>query len=126
VVFFEAPHRIRATLTQIQQAAGDRPVMVARELTKAHEELVRGPISEVVRTLGNPQGEYTVVLDIGHTTDLVARETPSPERLLDELGEMTLKQPTSRRRALNIIAKRHSIPPNEVYAAIERAKKSGK
>ena len=45
VVFFEAPHRIRETLEQLISVVGDCPLVVCRELTKIHEELVRGPIS---------------------------------------------------------------------------------
>ncbi len=51
VVFFEAPHRIRATLEQLLAIVGDCQVAIGRELTKAHEELVRGPISTVMSEL---------------------------------------------------------------------------
>ena len=61
VVFFEAPHRIRETLGELRRVAGDCPVVVCRELTKIHEELVRGPISEVLDRLDAPVGEFTVV-----------------------------------------------------------------
>ena len=70
VVFFEAPHRIRQTLQQLLDALGDAEIAVGRELTKAHEELVRGPISVVIGSLGEPRGEYTVVVDVGHITDI--------------------------------------------------------
>ena len=55
VVFFEAPHRIRATLEQLLSLVGDCQVAIGRELTKAHEELVRGPISEVLKGLVGTQ-----------------------------------------------------------------------
>src|SRR4051812_34543428 len=47
IVFFEAPHRIRGTLDDLVRIAGDVDVLLAREVTKAHEQLVRGPISKV-------------------------------------------------------------------------------
>src|SRR6185369_5030487 len=47
-VFFEAPHRIQATLTELMTAIGDQYVVVGRELTKVHEQLVKGPISTVL------------------------------------------------------------------------------
>jgi 16S rRNA (cytidine1402-2'-O)-methyltransferase len=62
-VFFEAPHRIEATLGEIQRAVGDCRVSIGRELTKAHEELVVGPISTLLPLLKRPKGEYTVVLE---------------------------------------------------------------
>ncbi len=48
LVFFEAPHRVRGTLEAILRVVGDRPVVVGRELTKVHEELIRGKISDVI------------------------------------------------------------------------------
>src|SRR5690349_11909295 len=59
-VFFEAPHRIRKTLQEILEKAGDVSIMVARELTKAHESLVRGPISQVLVDPNLEKGELTV------------------------------------------------------------------
>src|SRR4051794_37495868 len=64
VVFFESPHRIRATLDDLLRSIGDRPVLVARELTKAHEQLVRGPITLALQRLREPQGEFTIVVDV--------------------------------------------------------------
>ena len=126
VVFFEAPHRIRTTLEQIHQTIGDRPVAVGRELTKAHEEWVRGPISSVLNELGDPRGEFTVVIGVSQMPDVPQRLTPSAAEMFSEFGEMTANRATSRRAAINALARRHRLPPNEVYAAIEEARKSGK
>ena len=78
VVFFEAPHRMRSTLTEILAIVGDCGVTVCRELTKVHEELVRGQISEVLERLGEPKGEFTVIVDIGQTPDISADDRPPP------------------------------------------------
>src|ERR1700676_1350210 len=75
VVFFEAPHRIRRTLEELKEEVGDCRVMIGRELTKAHEELVRGPISVVLAHLLIPKGEFTVVADL---KTLVGQMTISP------------------------------------------------
>jgi 16S rRNA (cytidine1402-2'-O)-methyltransferase len=123
VVFFEAPHRIRETLEQIERVIGDRYVSVARELTKTHEEFVRGPISLVVKQLAVPIGEFTIVVDIGHSTDNLPTAPVSPERLTAELGQMTMSGTFSRRQAISKLARTHGLPPNEVYDAIESVKK---
>jgi len=125
VIFFEAPHRLRETLDEIRLSIGDRPVLVAAELTKIHEKLVRGPISEVLKVLQSPKGEFTVVVEIGQITESVSQKPASADELLIELGETTNNNGLSRRRAINLIARRHHLTPNQVYAAIERAKKSG-
>ena len=62
VVFFEAPHRIRASLADLETVSARRTVAVCREMTKLHESLVVGPIHDVLAGLQNPRGEFTVVL----------------------------------------------------------------
>lgn len=123
VVFYEAPHRIRETLALLQAAVGDCDVLVARELTKAHEELVRGPISAVLRHLSSPRGEFTVVANIGHTIENVVSELPPDDEVLREFGETTKDKLIKRRRAIALVASKHRMTPNAVYAAIERARK---
>jgi len=119
VVFFEAPHRVRETLEAAGALLGDRNVAVSRELTKIHETHLRGSISAVLAALGEPRGEYTVVLAPA------VPERPVP--LTDagawaEFADLTGPGHLSRRGAVSAIARRHGVPAREVYAAIERAK----
>jgi 16S rRNA (cytidine1402-2'-O)-methyltransferase len=70
LIFYEAPHRIVETLEDVIAALGDRPVVVARELTKLHEEFLRGMASEVLEVLrARPkvQGEITLLIGKGET-----------------------------------------------------------
>jgi 16S rRNA (cytidine1402-2'-O)-methyltransferase len=118
VVFFEAPHRIRRTLNDLLDAAGDCEIVVARELTKKHEQLVRGPISTVLSHLEKDQGEFTVVADIGLSTN-------NEELRASPIGSAMAESGLSRRQAIAKLARQHGLAPNEVYAALEEAKKSG-
>jgi 16S rRNA (cytidine1402-2'-O)-methyltransferase len=111
VVFFEAPHRIRRTLEALLEKVGDRHVVIARELTKLHEELVRGPISEVLLSLKVPRGEFTVVAEIGHITNVPLRE-PSVD--VD-----------SKRATIAALAKTYGVSTNQVYQALEALRDSG-
>jgi len=120
VVFFEAPHRIRDTLGQLQRIVGDVEVVAARELTKAHEQLVRGQISVVLQALREPRGEFTVVANLGRPT---ANAQVSPD-IVGEFSQLTMDTSLSKRRAVSALARKHGLPPNEVYALIEKAKKS--
>ena len=122
-VFFEAPHRIRETLEQLLQVIGDCPIVLCRELTKIHETLVRGPISTVLGTIGDVKGEVTVVIELGLKPNIGARVRPSQAALLEELVHITEIDGLNRRAGINILAKRHAMRPNEVYEAIEAAKK---
>ncbi len=126
VVFYEAPHRIRETLALLQATVGDCDVMVARELTKAHEELVRGPISAVLRHLLAPKGEFTVVANVGHSIEIIAIGVPPDNQVLHEFGETTKNKLINRRLAIALVASKYRMTPNAVYAAIERARKSVK
>jgi 16S rRNA (cytidine1402-2'-O)-methyltransferase len=65
LVFFEVPHRLQASLNDLVEILGpERPAAVCRELTKVHEEIVRGDLGEILNTLGSvePRGEYTLVV----------------------------------------------------------------
>lgn len=125
VVFFEAPHRIRRTLKELQETVGDCEVAVGRELTKAHEQLVRGPISRVVQGLNEERGEFTIVAKIGVTTEIARRRAINAPTDAKLFGEITEYVGSSRRGAVAVLARKYGMPPNEVYEAIERAKKSG-
>jgi len=76
VVFYESPHRIEATLADLLAIFGDRQAFWARELTKLHEELCRGPISELLEKCrtGQVKGEFVLVIEPG-TKEKVTGET---------------------------------------------------
>ena len=63
LVAFEAPHRIIATLQDINMTLGDRNIAVCRELTKLYEEIFRGSISESIEHFIEPRGEFTLVIE---------------------------------------------------------------
>jgi 16S rRNA (cytidine1402-2'-O)-methyltransferase len=126
IIFFEAPHRIRETLEELRRTVGDCPVVIGRELTKVHEQLVRGPISRALLSLTDARGEFTVVALIGQSTDYDASTVPTDSDIAIEIGVMTINGGTTKRKAINIVARKHGLAPNEVYKALEAAKKCGK
>jgi 16S rRNA (cytidine1402-2'-O)-methyltransferase len=123
VVMFEAPHRIRQTLGDALRVLGDREIVLGRELTKLHEELVRGPISSVLGRLGVPRGEFTVVLAGASEDEATASAQADDSQLLTEFGFLT-ENGLSRRDALSELASRHRLRSREVFAAIDRARRS--
>jgi len=62
LVAFEAPHRLSETMRDMLQVLGDRRVAIVRELTKLHEEIFRGTISEAMEHFPEPRGEFTTVI----------------------------------------------------------------
>jgi 16S rRNA (cytidine1402-2'-O)-methyltransferase len=125
-VFFEAPHRIHKTLEELKQTVGDQPIVIGRELTKAHEELVRGPISAVGDLLSSVRGEFSVALELGALTNIAPSERPSAPEIAAEFGHLTDSVGYSRRGAILELAKRHHLSARTVYSMLEASKKSGK
>jgi len=124
IVFFEAPHRIRQTLADAQSALGDRPVAVARELTKLHEELVRGPISSVLGQLTEFRGEFTIVLGGASQTAADDNNVNIGDSVVyDEFCRMT-QGGLGRREALSTVAEKYGLRSRDAYAAVERARNS--
>jgi 16S rRNA (cytidine1402-2'-O)-methyltransferase len=112
LVYFEAPHRTAATLAAMAEAFGpERPGAVCRELTKTYEEVVRGPLSELVAwAQGEVRGEVTLV---------VAGAPPVDTADLDwaALVEQETAGGLSRTDAVKAVARRHGVPKRTVYDA---------
>ena len=121
VVFFEAPHRIRASLADLEAAGGNRTVAVCGEMTKIHEKLVIGQIRDVLAALPEPRGEFTVVLTRAETP---APHPPAPSApvLLEEFHLLLTEGGLSRRAAVRSLASRYDLPSRRVYRAIESAR----
>ena len=122
-VFFEAPHRIRRTLTDLAARLGDVPIVVGRELTKAHEELVRGPISEALKRLAEPRGEITVAVAPRPSLEKVCEVIPDEQMLATEFGELTNIRGLTRRQAISELARKYGLPSRVVYQTLEQIKK---
>ena len=124
IVFFEAPHRIQATLHELHRVVGECEVAVGRELTKIHEELVRGPIKLVAESISEGRGEYTVVVNIGLMTESSGPVATDTASVVAEVAKMSSMSGVTKRKAINIVARKHGIAPNQVYGILEAFKKS--
>jgi 16S rRNA (cytidine1402-2'-O)-methyltransferase len=121
--FFEAPHRIRETLAEGSQFLGLRPMTVAREITKVHQEFLRGTASELLERLGDPRGEYTLIVGPHDKTSKNNELKASDEDVVREFWRLTESQQASRREAVRLVAHGSGRSSKDVYAVIERAKK---
>jgi 16S rRNA (cytidine1402-2'-O)-methyltransferase len=124
VTFFESPLRVARTLNEAAPIFGDRPIMVARELTKVHQELLRGTAAELAASLDHARGEVTVV--VGPAKEPQRPQGSADERLITaEFRALTSNERFSRRAAVSQLAERFELPSREIYAIIERHKESG-
>ena len=114
-VFFEAPHRIRRTLTDLAAHLGPtRELGIGRELTKAYEELVVQPIVLHLEYFTHPKGEFTVLVPPA-PLDPSPAEAPPLAQLQQEFGELTNSDGMTRREALRELAGRHRMRVNDLY-----------
>ena len=125
VVFFETPHRIGATLADLDKLCGKRPITVARELTKLHQEFLRGTAAEVLARLTRVKGEFTIVLGPAPNVESVG-VVPADEEIATLFGEKTKIPGFDRRQATGAVASELGLPANIVYEAVERHKSLGK
>jgi 16S rRNA (cytidine1402-2'-O)-methyltransferase len=121
LTFFEAPHRIARTMLEASGVLGNRQIVVGRELTKVHQEFLRGTAKELVDRLQTPKGEFTVVLGPSYPVES-RTDTVSDDVIVAEFGRITDHGAVSRRSAISALATKYRMPSRNVYAIVERAK----
>ena len=121
VIFFETPHRIRSTLSEIARLLGDRPITVARELTKLHEEIVHTTARRAEELEIAERGEFTLVLG-PFSPAAGLPHVVADQELQSYFDQMTNSSRLSRRQAIAATASKIGLSPNDVYARLERHK----
>jgi 16S rRNA (cytidine1402-2'-O)-methyltransferase len=116
-IFYEAPHRILETLADATEVLGDRPAVVAREITKVHEEFLRGScaeLHEVLKSRGRVQGEMAVLI-------AGAAEQPrlSDQPLRERVDELIRDEKLTRMEALKVVARERNLSKSEAYRIYE-------
>jgi 16S rRNA (cytidine1402-2'-O)-methyltransferase len=118
LVLFEAPHRLLAALADIAEVFGpDHPVAVARELTKLHEEVLRGPVLTIQTQLAaraSIKGEITIVVGPREAPPSARPDDASLRAEVDAL----IREGASRMDAIKEVARRHRLPKRDVYRII--------
>jgi len=121
VAFYEAPHRIIDSMRDIQDILGEREVVVAREVTKIHEEFLRGPVAEVLDLLKKEpvKGELTVILGPGGAR----RESAAGGSTVQaEVERLKAAEGLDERSALKVIARSRGISRSEAYRQLQLEK----
>ena len=115
LILYEAPHKLKDTLEQINNVLGDRQIVLARELTKIHEEYIRGTVKEILDNINEPKGEYVIIIKGAKKT----KEEMEKEELLKlDLGKHYLyyeNKNMDKKDIIKQIAKDRNVPKNEIY-----------
>jgi len=115
MIFYEAPHKLKETLKVMHDVLGDRKVVLARELTKIHEEFIRGELSTISEQLGEIRGEFVVLVD----GSLITKK----EKEIEDLNSLSLEEHykyyedegLSKKDIIKKIAKDRKKDKNEIY-----------
>ena len=112
LIFYEAPHRIMQALEDMQTVLGDRKAVLTRELTKVHEQVLRGRIPDVRRQLeaGSMKGEFTIIVEAAASG--ADRVNISPEEYLKNL---ILHRGLPKKEAIAVAAHDLGVPKKEIY-----------
>lgn len=116
IILYEAPHKINQTLKDLLDEIGNRNIVIARELTKIHEEFIRGTVSEIIENYNELKGEIIILIEGNDKSD-------SNEELKEILKNMNLeehyqyykKQNLNKKEIIKKIAKDKNVNKNEIY-----------
>ena len=110
IILYEAPHKIINTLEDIYKIMGDRKIVIARELTKIHEEFLRGNLSEILEKYTQPKGEHIILIEGIERKE----EQISFDNLEDHYNYYKM-QGLTKNEIIKKIAKDKKVPKNEIY-----------
>ncbi len=112
LIVYEAPHKIKATLTDFREILGERQIVIAREITKIHEEYVRGNIEEVSSKMENVKGEIVIIIEGAKKVEEV---NIFEEMTIEEHYEYYEKKGLEKKEIIKKISKDRNVNKNEIY-----------
>ena len=115
IIFYEAPHRLEKTLKEMIDKFGDIEIVIAKELTKIHENYIRGKISDILFNLNDIKGEYIILFEMHSKT--------KKEKEIEKLNTMSLEEQyqyysnygLSKKEIIKKIARNNKVPKDVIY-----------
>lgn len=116
LIFYEAPHRLKAFLKDAQEVFGDRQAAVCKELTKRYEHFERGTLSQLCEyyEVNDPKGEFVIILS-GFEGEAPTVGNPLDDLSIAEELQMHMAQGMAKKEAIGLVSKRRGLPKKEVY-----------
>jgi len=113
LIFYEAPHKLINTLENIKEILGDRNIVLAREITKIHEEFLRGTVSQILEKNTEPKGEFVIIVEKSNKNDV--EKDFLLNLSLEEHYKYYEKQGFDKKEIIKKIAKDKNKNKNEIY-----------
>ena len=114
LIFYESPHRLKKTLTELLDVFGNRNAVLARELTKIHEEFLRGKLAELAENLSESIGEFVIVIEGKKIFD----EIKIPAENFIDVYKNLISQGVDKKSAIREVAKKFNLSRREIYNAV--------
>lgn len=115
IILYEAPHKILNTLKDLKEVLEDRKIVLARELTKIHEEFLRGTIEEILDIYKEPRGEHIIIIEGSKIRKEDIQNELINTMTIEQQYEYYKKQNLSKNEIIKKIAKDRNVPKNEIY-----------
>ncbi len=112
IILYEAPHKLKSTLKDLEEVLEDRQVVLARELTKIHEEFIRGDVSEIIEKVEDLKGEIVLIIEGNKKGNI---KTNFKSLSLEEHYQLYEEQGLEKKEIIKKIAKDRGLSKNEVY-----------
>ncbi len=115
VILYEAPHKLKGTLELILEVLGDRKIVLARELTKIHEEFIRDSVSSILNRIDEIKGEFVILIEGSSISEKDIEINNINNLSLEEHYDMYEKKGLNKKEIIKKIAKDRNVNKNEIY-----------
>ena len=112
IIIYEAPHKLKATLMDLKEIVGNRKIVLARELTKIHEEFIRGEIDDIISNVDNLKGEMVILIEKAEVSN---NDFDYNSITLEEHYKIYEEQGLDKKEIIKKIAKDRKVNKNEIY-----------
>jgi len=114
-ILYEAPHKLKVTLKDLEEILESRQIVIARELTKIHEEFLRGTVSQIIEKYPEPKGEHIILIEGNPIQEESEEEKIKKEMTIEEQYQYYEKQGFTKNEIIKKIAKDKKVSKNEIY-----------
>ena len=115
IILYEAPHKLKNTLEDLEEILEDRKIVIARELTKIHEEFIKGTAKEILEKYTEPKGEHIVLIEANPIKQEDEEKLKINNLTIEEHYKYYEEQGFSKNEIIKKIAKDKGVTKNEIY-----------